>query len=193
MKKSTFAVSALAVIILAAASSVAMVQFDHGDHNLTHTAWKDVYVEPEAMVRGVDAVVVARHIGTSPGRVALSSDPSDAVPFELNHFIVERGFKGLQAGDSFTLERVGGVLNGDTILLDADGGPYVPGQEYALFVNRQPESEFYYLVNDEGRYAIDAERRLVPVRHDGAVSQRLAGLDVNAFGRNVREAVSRVR
>ena len=128
MKKSTFAISAIAVIILAAASSVAMVELMHGDHKLTHTAWKDVYQEPRAMMRGVDAVVVARHIGTSPGRVAFSTDPNDALPFELNHFVVERGLKGLPAGASFTLERVGGVLNGDTVHLDADGGAYTPGQ-----------------------------------------------------------------
>lgn len=188
MKKTTFAISAVAVIALAVASSIGVVQAFHPDHNRFHAAWKDVYTEPAAMMRGVDAIVVARHVGTSPGRIAYSGDAEDAVPFELNHFVVERGMKGLPAGSSFTVERVGGDAGGATVYLDADGGAYAPGQSYALFLKKQPESDFYYLVNDEGRYGIDDRNRLVPVSN-GAVASRLGGMDAGALAADVRGAL----
>ena len=193
MKRTTFAVAAFAVVAIAVASSVAMVELSHeGSHgNRFHTSWKDVYTAPEPMIEDVHGVVVARHIGTSPGRVAFSSDPGDALPFELNHFVVERGLKGFKAGDSLTVERVGGDRNGERVILDADGGPYVPGQTYVLFVKAQEESEFFYLVNDEGRYSIDATERLVPVRDGGRVSSQLAGMTVSAFAAEVRGALDR--
>ena len=189
MKKTTFAISAVAVIALAVASSFGVAQALHPEHNRFHAAWKDTYVEPAAMMRGVDAIVIARHVGTSPGRIAYSDNPEDAVPFELNHFVVERGLKGLPAGTAFTLERVGGDLDGMTVYLDADGGAYRKGEAYALFLNRQPESGFFYLVNDEGRFSVERDQ-LTPVSH-GAVAGQLAGLNVEELAANVRQAVRR--
>lgn len=193
MKRTTFAVATLAVVAIAVASSLAMVQVFHDENHGTrfHTSWKDVYAEPSMMIRDVDGLVAARHIGTSPGRVAFSDNPEDAVPFELNHFIVERGFKGFSAGDTFTVERVGGALHGETIVLDADGGAYVPGETYVLFVKRQPESDYFYLVNDEGRYSVDARERLVPVSAGGGVSSQLAGMTVGSLAGEVRGALDR--
>ena len=128
MKKSTFFVAAVAVIALAVASSFGALQLfhDHDDAKRFHAAWKDTFTTPGMMMRGVDAIVVARHAGVSPGRVAFSSDPEDAIPFELNHFVVERGFKGVSAGTNITIERMGGVTNGEALVLDAHGGTDLP-------------------------------------------------------------------
>lgn len=194
MKKTTFAIAAIAVIVAAAASSIGAVGAFH-DHESKrfHTAWKDIYAEPGDQIRGVDAVVVARLASKSPGRIAFSDDPSDAVPFELNHFVVEQGFKGVRAGQTITVERVGGAIDGQHVSLDADGGEYKEGERYLLFVNRQPESSFYYLVNDQGRYAVNAEGQLRPVSSEGAVSAQLAGMNLGEFGRLAREATARAK
>lgn len=188
MKKTTFAIVAIAVIVAAGASSIGAVNAFH-DHESKrfHTAWKDIYAEPGAQIRGVDAVVVARLVSKSPGRVAFSDDPSDAIPFELNHFVVEEGFKGARAGQTITVERVGGRIEGHNVYLDADGGEYTEGERYVLFVNRQPESSMYYLVNDQGRYAVNAEGQLRPVSSEGAVAAQLAGMTLGEFGRLARE------
>lgn len=194
MKKTTFAIAAIAVIVLAGASSIAGVNAFH-DHESKrfHTAWKDVYTEPGEQIRGVDGIVVARLVGKSPGRVAVSDGATDAVPFELNHFEVEQGFKGVRAGQTITVERVGGEIDGQRVFLDADGGEYTEGERYLLFVNRQPESSFYYLVNDEGRYAVNAEGQLRPVTSGGEVAAQLAGMSLGEFGRLTRESTGRAK
>ncbi|HUP61358.1 MAG TPA: hypothetical protein VNA69_13155 [Thermoanaerobaculia bacterium] len=192
MKKTTFAIAAVAVIALAVGSSLTAVKTFSHDHPRFHTSWKDTFEKPGQLIRGVEAIVVARHVGTSPGRVAFSDNPEDAVPFELNHFIVEKGLKGLPSGSSFTLERVGGRVHNEVVVLDSDGGPYVPGERYTLFMNRQPESSFFYLVNDEGRYTVDESDRLVPVAQQGKVAGALAGLEINDLVRSVSDEL-RVR
>lgn len=183
MKKSTFFIALLVFAALGVTTSLVSVQVFHShDGQMSHAAWKDVYESPAAQIRGVDAVVVARHVGTSPGRVVIGENPEDVTPFELNHFVVTRGMKGLGEGDPLTVERVGGDANGHTILLDADGGPYVPGQEYVLFVNRQPESDFYFLVNGEGRYVVSQDGELMAaVEGEGRVAPVLSGIAVEQF------------
>lgn len=190
MKKSTFFFAAVAVIALAVASSLGSIQLFH-DHDSArfHAAWKDTFDTPGAMMRGVDAIVLARYTGTSPGRVAYSDNPEDAVPFELNHFVVEQGMKGIAAGTSITVERVGGVANGESVVLDADGGPYVSGEQYVLFLNKQAESPFYYVVNDQARYGVDRDRRLVS-ESEGSVAGALNGATLRELGTSVRSELS---
>lgn len=193
MKKSTFFLASVAVIALAVASSLGSVQLFHQTHDADakrfHTAWKDTYPTPGPMVRDVDAVVLARHVGSSAGRVAFSDNPEDAVPFELNHFVVEHGMKGVNSGAGITVERVGGVANGESIVLDADGGSYVAGEQYVLFLKKQPESDFYYVVNDQARFSVDRENRLVPVS-DGPVATALRGISVREVGARVRSEMA---
>lgn len=191
MKKSTFFIALLTVAALGVTASLVSVQVFHShDGRVSHAAWKDVYESPMAQIHGVDAVVLARHVGTSPGRVVIGENPDDVTPFELNHFVVTRGMKGLGTGEPFTVERVGGDANGHTILLDADGGPYVPGQEYVLFVNRQQESDFYFLVNGEGRYFVGQNGELVAAVEDaGRVAPVLSGMPVEQFAAIVDESV----
>ena len=196
MKKRTFFLAATAVIALAVASSLGSLQLFHQTHDADakrfHTAWKDTYAAPGAMVRGVDAIVMARFVGTSPGRVAFSDNPEDAIPFELNHFVVEQGMKGVRSGAAITIERVGGVANGESIVLDADGGAYAAGEQYVLFLKKQPESNFYYVVNDQARFSVDREQRLVPVS-DGDVATALGGSSVRELGARVRSEMIAAR
>lgn len=196
MTKRQLSLAAVAVVALAIAASLGSLQLFHGTHSVEgkrfHTAWKDTYAAPGPMVRDVDAVVLARHTGTSPGRVAFSDNPEDAVPFELNHFVVEQGLKGVRSGASLTVERVGGSMHGESVILDADGGPYVPGEAYVLFLKKQPESDFYYLVNDQARFSLDGDRRLVPVS-DGSVATALRGSTVRELAARVRAEMSRPR
>ena len=196
MKKRTLFLASVAVMALAVASSLGSIQlFDLNENaggKRFHTAWKDTYAAPGAMVRGVDAIVMARFVGTSPGRVAFSDNPEDAIPFELNHFVVEQGMKGVRSGAAITIERVGGVANGESIVLDADGGSYVAGEQYVLFLKKQPESSFYYVVNDQARFSVDREQRLVPVS-DGDVATALGGSSVRELGARVRSEMIAAR
>lgn len=177
MTKTKFAIAAFLVTLTAVGTSLAVVESLHPESPRFQAAWKDVFDQPEAMIRSVDAVVLARHVGTSPGRVAFSSDPGDAVPFELNHFTVERGMKGFRPDSALTIERIGGEQNGEVIRMDGDGGPFVAGDMYLLFINKQPESNYYYVVNDEARYAVGSDDRLES-SSDGAVSSALRGKSV---------------
>lgn len=191
MKKTTFAFASVAVIAVAIAAGVSVVALQHSEERPRfQAAWKDVFDQPQPMIRAVDTIVVARHVGTSPGRVAFSSDPDDAVPFELNHFLVERGLKGVRPGSSITVERVGGDRTGETVVMDGDGGPYVPGQLYVLFLNKQSESDFYYLVNDEGRYSVDSDQRLVAVAAHGNVAAALGGRSVGELASLIGSVMS---
>lgn len=174
MNKKRFAIAAVVVVAAAVVTGMLLAPLTH-DHDSFHMAWKDTFETPRAMIRNVDAIVVARMIGTSPGRVAFSTSPEDAVPFELNHFQVERSFvDGISSGAALTVERIGGAVDDERIVLDADGGAYIPGESYVLFLNRQEESDFFYLVNDEGRYGVTPDERLVTDR-DGAVAMALNG------------------
>lgn len=190
MRKSTYVFAALAVVALGVATSIGALQLFHQhDEKRFHTAWKDTFQAPGQMIRSVDAVVVARHTGTSPGRVAFSDNPEDAVPFELNHFVIEQGMKGLAHGTTLTVERVGGDANGETVFLDADGGPYTPGQQYVLFVNKQPESSFYYVVNDEGRFNVEGGR--LASASEGGVAGAMRGMGLRELAGLVTAELNR--
>lgn len=184
MKKTTFRLSLVAVVAVAAAAAFASGNFIHhaisGDRDLSHTAWKDNFATPEELVEGVDLIVHATMVGTSPGRVAYSDDPNDFVPFELNRFVVRNVMKGdLAPGASVTVERVGGVLAGQRVQFDSDGGDFEQARDYVLFLKKQPETGYYYQVNDEGRYLVDDGRRLVRVAEQGAASAEISGKTVS--------------
>jgi len=108
------------------------------------------------------------------GRLAQSEDASDTLPFQLVSFTVEHGFKGARAGDSLTVERVGGSADGESVYFDGDGGEFEPGGSYLLFLNRQDDGSYLYQVNDEGRYHVEGGR-LKAVRADGRVAATLHG------------------
>lgn len=188
-KKKVYA-SAFAVTFLALGASFVTGTFIHhqlaADSPRSHMAWKDVYGSARSMTADVDVVVVGRMVGTSPGRVAHSDDPQDIVPFELSHFVAERVLKGpIANGSSVTVERVGGTIAGDTIVMDGDGGPYKRDSRYVLFLKKQPGTGFYYLVNDEGRFDVRDGERLTRIASDGNASAELDGLTLDQAARFV--------
>lgn len=141
-------------------------------------AWAQKFGAPSQLARGVDVIAVARAVQASPGRIASSDTGEDVLPFEEVTFEVQRGIKGVRDGESLVLERAGGVdLEGTSILVDADGGPFALGETYLLFLKRQEEGPFYYQVNDQGRYAIQ-DGRLNAASPEDAVAGFLHGRDL---------------
>lgn len=145
----------------------------------SHAAWKQVFDSPSQLTRGVDAVVLARAVSVAPGRIAYSANGEDALPFQVYDFEVVRGIKGVKAGQRIQVERAGGVApNGRPVLLDVDGGAYELGATYLLFINRQPESGFFYQVNHQGRYLV-VQNRLYAAAPDNHVAGFFEGRPVN--------------
>lgn len=161
----------------------------HGTQPASYAAWKNTFGSTRAMARGVDVVALVRAGATSEGRVAVSEDGSDTLPFETTTFTVERGVKGASAGDVLVVERAGGSgPDGAPVYIDADGGGFEPGARYLLFLNRQEEGPYHYQVNDEGRFSVEAGR-LRAVNAGGAAAASLHGRGVDeamaALGRFV--------
>ncbi len=174
---------ALGVLGLAAASLIGPARGTSGPgetiERAVHASWANYYKRPAALARDVDAIVVARLTGTSPGRVAVGDSPQDKVPFELAHFKVERALKG-STGPTVVVERVGGVVEGQRVVFQSDGGPYVVGQRYALFLKKQPATGLYYLINDQGRYSLGSSG-LKPVAESGRVTEAFSGKTLSQF------------
>ena len=125
----------------------------------SHAAWKEVFASAPALSRGVDAVVLARAVSVAPGRVAMSENDEDALPFQVYDFEVVHGVKGLATGESIRIERAGGVApNGRQVVLDIDGGAYELGATYLLFLDRQKDGPYFYQVNAQSRYLVDNNR-----------------------------------
>lgn len=140
------------------------------------------------MARDVDAIVVATWLGVSPGRVAYSSRGEDVLAFELNDFTVEEVIKGTGVGGSLTIERVATDQGGRQAVFDHDGGHFVPGTRYLLFLKKQPETSFFLQVNDEGRYVIDGRGRLRS-SGSGAVADALRGRSLEEVRTFVQQAL----
>lgn len=149
----------------------------------THASWVYKTTDPVRMARDVDAIVLGTWVGLSPGRVAYSSTAEDALAFELNDFAVEEVIKGAGVGGSVTVERVASDQLGRTAVFNHDGGHFVPGTRYLLFLRKQPDTRFFIQVNDEGRYVIDGNNRL-RASGSGKVADALTGrslADVRTF------------
>ena len=131
--------------------------------------WADHYNSLEQMMADVDAIVLARHVAGMPGRV--EDSPEDPLPFTNNRFLTIRAVKG-NVGSSFIVEQTGGDLAGVEYSID-DGGPYAPGDHYLLFLKRQPDTGYFYLVNPQGRFHNEGGRLKAVVRD--AVTARLHG------------------
>ncbi len=116
--------------------------------------WAKHYETLGQMVRDADAIVVARVMGTRPGRSMSTSQGAAVLPFTLVDLRVERAVRGSVAA-LLTLEQTGGFDGERTIYIDGDGGPYDRGEQVLLFLKKQPESGYYYLVNPQGRFAVE--------------------------------------
>jgi hypothetical protein len=171
---------ALAALGLAGASFVGWTL--HGalaePVHLSQAAWKEKFSAPSELARGVDVIAVARAVQARPGRIATSDTGEDSLPFEEVIFEVQRGVKGVAEGASLVVERAGGVdLEGTSILLDADGGPFTIGETYLLFLKHQEEGSYFYQVNDQGRFAVRGSH-LDAVSPEDSVAGFLHGREV---------------
>ena len=136
----------------------------------SHAAWKVKFDAPSDLPRGADVVVLGTAVSSRPGRIAFSENGEDSLPFEEVTFQVVRGMKGIRSGESVVVERAGGIdYEGQNVLLDADGGLFEIGSTYLLFLKKQEEGNFYYQVNDQGRYKVETGR-LVAVSPEDPVA-----------------------
>lgn len=125
--------------------------------------WKDVYKAPKEMARDVDAVLIGRVTGIEPGRVAVSENGEHALFFELAELETLSSVKGTSPGERVLVERLSvtnldGEEDQEAVALDADGGPFEPGKTYLLFLKRQEDGQYYYQVNNQGRFLVDGGR-----------------------------------
>lgn len=146
--------------------------------------WVDHYVSFREMVRDVDAIVLASVLGSRPGRIIPTSGGTAVLPFTLVDLRVEQAIRGPVTG-LITLEQTGGHVGTRAIYIDGDGGPYEWGEQALLFLKKQPETGYYYLVNPQGRFAVE-EGRLRAASPDDPLAQRLDT-------RSVAEAIALIR
>jgi hypothetical protein len=161
---------------------------DHLVHRPVHyaeAAWAQIFDSPRALTRSVDTIVLAQALETRPGRVATSANGEDTLPFQVTEFEVVHGIKGAADYDHVFVERAGGTApDGRSVVIDADGGAFEPGSIYLLFLQPQKDGDYYYQVNDQGRFQVVGDH-LMAVRPDNPVA--------SAFhGETIERAVARV-
>ena len=117
-------------------------------------SWKQHFKDAKELVKGSDAVVVARADSVAPGRVAYSSDGQDSLAFEVVNFTVVDGLKGEKDGSMVSVERVSSTTpDGNVAYFNFDGGNFEVGGTYLLFLKQQEDGgPFYYQINDQGRF-----------------------------------------
>jgi|GEM_PF-1521505 len=180
MKRKTFLILTVFVALCGLSVSALIGAKQHHDEKAqaerqpsqikSAAVWKDVFTNPEEMVKSVDTIVLAEAINRTPGRVAYSSNGEDALPFEVIAFRVVNGLKGEKDEQIIYVERAGGTdPEGKEVFLDIDGGNFEMGNSYLLFLNRQEDGPYYYQVNDQGRYQV-VGGRLKGVEKDDPVS-----------------------
>jgi hypothetical protein len=156
----------------------------------SHAVWEYRADSLAQMVADLDAVVLARAEDVRPGRTVLSSRGEAPTQFEENRFTVVAGYKGLRTGQTFVVERLA-TRQPDEVVFDADGGSYASGERYLLFLRQQKDTGFYFVVNDEARYAIDRRGRLLPTLpgHHGKIATQLRTQTLDAVARTIGERV----
>ena len=93
--------------------------------------WAEVYRTPGGLVAGADLIVLAKHVASQPGRVVGDT------PFTYNGFEIQSILKGVHDDRSLVVEQTGGQMKDGLILSIDDGGPFVPGHSYLLFLKAQ--------------------------------------------------------
>jgi hypothetical protein len=152
MNSKSFCALAVGVLLLGAAAAVVVAPHVHQPAPGARLAarWAHDYRSLDEITRDVDAVVLATVTAVRAGRTAKT------LPFTLVDMEVDSTIRG-EAGEVITLEQTGGDLDGTPYMFNDDGGPYEIGEQVLLFLNRQPDTEYYYLVHPKGRFHVDAE------------------------------------
>jgi hypothetical protein len=125
--------------------------------------WAEVYRTPGGLVSGADLIVVAKHVASQPGRVV------GDVPFTYNGFEIRRVLKGVHDDRELVVEQTGGLMKDGLILGIDDGGPFVPGRSYLLFLKAQGADGVYYQINHQARYELGRDGMLKGVDPADAV------------------------
>lgn len=176
----------IALCGLSVSAALGWRQHQQPQPQLTSASWKEKFKEAKGLVKSVDAVVLARAVSTAPGRIAYSSDGEDALPFEVVSFEVVRGLKGAKSGEQVQVERAGGTAPDGTVsYFNIDGGDFEVGNTYLLFLKRQEGGEYFYQVNDQGRFHV-AGGRLQAVDANDVVAAQF-------HGRTVEEGLALVK
>ncbi|MFL6196977.1 MAG: hypothetical protein ACJ75H_22520, partial [Thermoanaerobaculia bacterium] len=170
------AVLSLALVLGAATTLTAVpLKAAKPETVMAHAQWAEVYDTPGALIAGADLIVIARHVAAEPGRVIAN------VPFTNNGFEIQRTVKGVYDGNVLVVEQTGGRMNDGTILSVDDGGPYVPGNSYLLFLKAQGGNGIYYQINRQGRYEIERGGRLKAVAAGWNGCLKYADFRINWF------------
>ena len=187
MTKTRFTVLAIVTVGagLAAATVVAPRMLGNPTVTPSTAMWVDHFDTVAELRSGVDTVIVATVLGTRAGRV-VEGPGLTPLAFTLADLRVDRNVAG-EPLTGLTVEQTGGRPGDTTLYVNGDGGPYLPGVQYLLFLNRQPDTDFFYLVNPQGRFAVQGGR-LRAVAHDDPVAARLDGLTVDLAVRTILAA-----
>ena len=194
MKRKNFLILTIFVALCGVSVSAMLGLKQHQDEKAQQPSrsksaavWKEVYKNPDEMVKRVDQIVLAQAIDRQPGRIAYSSNGEDVMPFEVVSFRVVDNIKGKKGDGVIYVERAGGVDNeGNQVYIDADGGDFEIGNSYLLFLKRQEDGPYYYQVNDQGRYQVEGGR-LKGVNKDDEVSMSFQDRTVEEGLRMVKE------
>lgn len=196
ISRNTFRIMSLALAVSGLAIGAwAGLALAHQGRHLTATAWAEEFTTPAGLARSVDVIALVRPVAVAPGRVATSTNGEDVLPFHLVEMEILEGLKGAAAGESLLVERAGGVdPSGHHVFLDADGGDFVLEESYLVFLKRQPDSAYYYQVNDQGRYLVTAAglqavdpHDVVAARFHGRSLAEAEGLVRSSLQREVRQ------
>lgn len=158
MKRLTFLFAAAAAVALGLVSSwafgrVLQAQHPPSSHAGRLAVWVFTTDSVDEMARYADIVIVGKLVKRYPGRTAYSDGADHALEFELNDFLLsDEAVKGNGVGHTVTVERLSGT--------SVDGPVYEIGERYLLFLKKQPESDFYIVVNDEARFHVGPTGRL---------------------------------
>lgn len=116
--------------------------------------WKNVYRTQSGLVAGADLIVMAEHSFAQPGRLIGEGD--EALPFTNNTFKIEKILKGEYEGTELVIEQTGGIMANGTVYNIDDGGAYLPGARYLLFL-KSNEVGAFYVINHQSRYRMIGE------------------------------------
>lgn len=186
MKK--FAVLSLA-LVLGVATALAASHFAAPAPQTVQAKaqWAEVYRTPGGLVSGADLIVLAKHVASRPGRVV------GDVPFTYNGFGIQRILKGVHDDRELVVEQTGGLTKGGIILGIDDGGPFVPGRSYLLFLKAQGANGVYYQINHQARYELDRDGILKGVDPTDAVVARFNGRPLDEAGAVIERRVRMIQ
>lgn len=182
----SFVLASVALAVAAfTASSLVGWHLHSSQPQRSAAAWVHSFSTPAQMVAATDVVALVQAGDTRLSRIADSDADSrgatsDSLPFEVSELTVVRALKGTVAGSTLPVERAGGTTeSGEAVYLDHDGGAFEPGHTYLVFLKQQEDGPFYYQINDQGRYVLDAGRLRAAVDPGAPVARFFHGRTVD--------------